>query len=60
MSARSSLPATVKALAGIAVAVVALPLVALAARAPWSDIAKLGDPGPRTVASVRERTTGRT
>ena len=52
MSARSSLPTTVKLLAGIAVAVVALPLVALAARAPWSDIAKLGDPGPRTALLV--------
>lgn len=52
MSAGSSIPSTVKVLAGIGIAVVALPLIALAARAPWSDVARLGDPGPRTALLV--------
>jgi molybdate transport system permease protein len=52
MSERSSLPATVKVLAGVAIAGVALPLVALAARAPWGDVARLGEAGPRTALLV--------
>src|SRR5439155_5914532 len=52
MSARPSLPATVRVLAAIAIAAVALPLVALVARAPWSDIARLGETGPRTALLV--------
>ena len=46
------LPGAVKALAALAVVAVALPLVALAARAPWSDIGRLGSSGPRTALLV--------
>ncbi|HLW17295.1 MAG TPA: molybdate ABC transporter permease subunit, partial [Actinomycetota bacterium] len=52
MSARTSLPTSVKVLAGMAVAAVGLPLVALVVRAPWSDIGRLGEPGPRTALLV--------
>ena len=46
------LPAAVKVVAALAVVAVALPLVALAARAPWSDIGRLGALGPRTALIV--------
>ena len=46
------LPGAVKVLAALAVVAVALPLVALAARAPWSDIGRLGASGPRTALFV--------
>jgi molybdate transport system permease protein len=52
MSKRATIPRTVQVIAAIGVAAVALPLVALAARAPWSDIALLGEPGARTALLV--------
>ncbi len=52
MSARSTIPGPIKVVAGVAVALVALPLVALCIRAPWSDIARLGSSGPRTALLV--------
>jgi len=48
----SGIPAAMKAVAAVAVAAVALPLVALIARAPWRDVARLADPGPRTALLV--------
>lgn len=52
MSRDNGIPSPMKVVAAIAVAIVALPLVALIARAPWSDIRHLGDPGPRTALLV--------
>ena len=50
--ARATIPGAVKVVAAVAVAVVALPLVALMFRAPWSDIGRLGAVGPRTALLV--------
>jgi len=52
MNSRSTIPGPIKVVAGVAVALVALPLVALCIRAPWSDIARLGSAGPRTALLV--------
>ena len=52
MKPDSGIPVAMKVVAAIAVAAVALPLVALIARAPWSDIGRLADPGPRTALLV--------
>ncbi|HJT37518.1 MAG TPA: ABC transporter permease [Actinomycetota bacterium] len=52
MSKRGTNPRTVQVIAAIGVAAVVLPLVALAARAPWRDIALLGEPGARTALLV--------
>ena len=49
---RATIPGPVKVVATVAVAVVALPLVALLFRAPWSDIGRLGAAGPRTALLV--------
>lgn len=48
----TSPPATVAVLAALAVAFVALPVVGLAARAPWSDLGLLWSPGARTALGV--------
>jgi molybdate transport system permease protein len=50
--ARSTIPTTVNIVAAVAIVVVALPLVALMLRAPWSDIGRLGSAGPRTALLV--------
>jgi len=50
--AHSTIPGTIKVVAAVAIAVVALPLVALMVRAPWSDIGRLGSTGPRTALLV--------
>ncbi|MGZ4105099.1 MAG: molybdate ABC transporter permease subunit [Actinomycetota bacterium] len=49
---RSSLPTAVKTIAVVAIAFVALPLVALAARAPWSDLSLLWSAQARTALRV--------
>ena len=52
MSSDSGVPSAMKVIAAVAVAAVVLPLVALIARAPWSDVKHLADPGPRTALLV--------
>jgi molybdate transport system permease protein len=52
MTRDSGIPTAMKVIAAVAVAAVALPLVALIARAPWSDVAHLADRGPRTALLV--------
>jgi molybdate transport system permease protein len=52
MKPDGGIPVTMKVLAGLAVAGIALPLIALIARAPWSAIGGLADPGPRTALIV--------
>ena len=45
-------PPAIVLLAGLGVAFVALPVVGLAARAPWSDLGRLWTPGARTALGV--------
>lgn len=51
-SEATSPPPAIALLAGLGVAFVALPVVGLAARAPWSDLGRLWTPGARTALGV--------